>query len=99
VTLARHSTSGIVRALISVTDAERALRCYRDVLGLPTEPRGPGIVALALPDGAEVLLHQRPATPSLVGIAVTFGVDDVDVVTAAATAAGCAVLHPPTDEP
>ncbi len=88
----------MVRAVISVTDAERSLLFYRDVLGLPAESRGPGMVALTLPDGVEVVLHQRPSTPSPAGIAVTFGVDDVDAVTTAATAAGCTVLRPPTDE-
>jgi catechol 2,3-dioxygenase-like lactoylglutathione lyase family enzyme len=83
------TTTGIVRAVVSVLDLGRALRFYRDTLGLPAVSRGPGLVSLALPGGVELLLHERPPTSGLAGVALSLAVDDVDAVTAAAAEAGC----------
>lgn len=93
------SATSLVRAVVSVADLGRALPFYRDVLGLPVQPRGPGVVGLALACGSEVLLHERPTTPSPAAVVLSFGVADVDAATDAARAAGCAVLDEPTDQP
>ncbi|MCF0094162.1 VOC family protein [Micromonospora sp. MH99] len=91
---------GLRRIIVSVADRERALALYRDALGL-TEKYGAGeMVALAVPgSGVELLLHERPPTPGLAGVAVSFLVSDVDAATAAAVEAGAQVVDAPADQP
>jgi len=50
-------------------------------------------------DGIELQLHERPPTPGDAGVAISFGVDDVDAVTIAAVAAGASVIKEPADQP
>ncbi|HEX3679200.1 MAG TPA: VOC family protein [Galbitalea sp.] len=50
-------------------------------------------------DGIELLLHERPPTPSDAGVAISFGVDDVDASTAAAVAARASIIKEPADQP
>ena len=47
----------------------------------------------------ELMLHRRPPTPGMAGVAVSYVVDDVDAVTAAAEKAGATVVDPPADQP
>jgi predicted enzyme related to lactoylglutathione lyase len=84
--------------IVSVSDLDRALRFYAGVLGLVPDPGPPGLARTSVPGGAELLLHER-ATPSRMGVAAAFAVDDVDAATAAAEAAGCVVLVEPADQP
>lgn len=88
------------RVIISVAEKERSLALYRDVFGL-TEKYGQGDMAmLVIPGGdVEVLLHQRPPTSGPYGVAVSFVVDEVDAVTAAAEKAGASVVDAPADQP
>ncbi|MFF2053996.1 VOC family protein [Leifsonia sp. NPDC058194] len=78
-----------------------------DVAMLTTDPGDP---AGAAPGAAEtagaapgaatqVLLHRRTPTPGDAGVAVSFGVDDVDEATVAAVAAGAVIVDPPADQP
>jgi catechol 2,3-dioxygenase-like lactoylglutathione lyase family enzyme len=91
---------GLRRIIISVADQDRALRLYRDVFGLAEKYRAGEVVALALPGGdLELLLHERPPTSGLAGVAVSLLVDDVDAVTAAAETAGATVVDAPADQP
>jgi uncharacterized glyoxalase superfamily protein PhnB len=69
------------------------------VLGLRPEPGPPGFARMPVPGGVELMLHERPATPSAAGVAAAFAVGDVDAATTAALAAGCTVLDPPADQP
>ena len=50
-------------------------------------------------DVHELLLHERPPTPGLAGVAVSFLVWDVDATTAAAERAGAEVIDAPADQP
>ena len=59
----------------------------------------PGMAMLATSDGIELQLHERPPTPGDAGVAISFGVHDVDAVTAAAVEAGASVVKDPQDEP
>jgi catechol 2,3-dioxygenase-like lactoylglutathione lyase family enzyme len=91
--------TGLQRIIVSVADRERALAVYRDALGLPERYRAGDAVALGVPGGPELMLHERPPTPGPAGVAATFLVDDVDAVTAAAEKAGANVVDAPADQP
>jgi uncharacterized glyoxalase superfamily protein PhnB len=91
---------GLRRVVVSVADLGPALGLYRDVLGFSEKYRGDEIVMLGAPFGdLELLLHQRPPTPGRAGVTVSYLVDDVDTVTAAAAKAGASVIDEPADQP
>jgi catechol 2,3-dioxygenase-like lactoylglutathione lyase family enzyme len=91
---------GVRRIIVSVKDRERSLALYRDVLGLTPKYTAGELTMLAVPGGSiELLLHERPPTAGLAGVAVSFVVADVDAVTAAAAAAGGIVVDAPADQP
>jgi catechol 2,3-dioxygenase-like lactoylglutathione lyase family enzyme len=89
---------GLQRVIVSVADLGPALGLYRDALGFSEKYRAGEIVALGA-GGVELLLHQRPPTAGLAGVAVSYLVDDVDAVTAAAEKAGATVIDAPGDQP
>ncbi|MEU4237719.1 VOC family protein [Actinoplanes sp. NPDC026619] len=94
------TVQGVRRIIVSVADQERALALYRDVLGLTEKYAAGDIVSLAVPGTQiELLLHERPPTPGLAGVAVSFVVADVDAATAAAEKAGATVVDAPADQP
>ncbi|MGD9987207.1 VOC family protein [Pseudonocardia sp.] len=93
------STSGLARAIVSVTDLDTALRFYRDVLGLSVTTRTGDVAFLPIPGGTELMLHERPSRPSDAAVALSFAVGDVDALTGAAVSAGCGVLDAPADQP
>ncbi|WP_067508192.1 VOC family protein [Actinoplanes sp. TFC3] len=91
---------GVQRIVVSVADRERALILYRDALGLTEKYTAGEVVALTIPGSdTELLLHERPPTPGLAGVAVSFLVSDVDVSTAAAEKAGARIIDAPDDQP
>ena len=92
---------GLRRIIVSVAELDRALAFYRDALGFAEKYRTADIVMLGVPGvgDQELLLHQRPPTPGLAGVAVSLVVDDVDAMTAAAERAGCNVVDAPADQP
>jgi uncharacterized glyoxalase superfamily protein PhnB len=91
---------GLRRVIVSVVDLGPALGLYRDALGFTEKYRTDEIVALGSASGdLELLLHQRPPTPGLAGVAVSYLVDDVDAATAAAEKAGAQVVDAPGDQP
>ncbi|MCX5068804.1 VOC family protein [Micromonospora lupini] len=91
---------GLQRIIVSVADRERALALYRDALGLAEKYSAGDMVVLAVADtGVELLLHERPPTPGLAGVAASFLVSDVDEATAAAQKAGAQVVDAPADQP
>ncbi|MFG1992392.1 VOC family protein [Actinoplanes sp. NPDC048988] len=91
---------GMRRIIVSVADRERALALYRDGLGLTEKYSTSEMVMLAVPGSdTEVLLHERPPTPGLAGVAVSFLVSDVDAATAVAEKAGAEVIDAPADQP
>lgn len=93
------STSpSLVRVVVSVTDLERALEFYRDLLGLPATVV-PGFATLPLGDGTDVFLHERPSAPSDSGVAPSFGVGDLDDLCSRWAAAGGTIVDPPASQP
>jgi uncharacterized glyoxalase superfamily protein PhnB len=91
---------GLRRVIVSVADLGPAVGLYRDALGFAEKYRTDEIVMLeSSAGGFEVLLHQRPPTPGLAGVAVSYLVDDVDAATAAAEKAGAGVVDAPADQP
>jgi uncharacterized glyoxalase superfamily protein PhnB len=91
---------GLQRIIVSVADRKRALAFYRDALGLPEKYEIGEIAVLTIPGtGSELMLHERPPTPGLAGVAISFQVEDVDAATAAAVAAGASVIDVPADQP
>lgn len=91
---------GLRRVIVSVADLTPALGLYRGALGFTEKYRTDEIVMLGSPAGDfELMLHRRPPTPGLAGVAVTYLVDDVDAVTAAAEKAGAQVVDAPADQP
>ncbi|MFC4947564.1 VOC family protein [Pseudonocardia sp. GCM10023141] len=93
------TATALQRVIISVSDLERALAFYRDVLGLVPGTGVPGFARMPIPGGVELMLHERPSTPGPAGVAPSFAVPDVDATTAAALTAGCTVLDEPGDQP
>jgi len=97
--------SRIARVTVSVTDLAASLALYRDVIGLAELYAADDLTMLTTdPDdttgaATQVLLHRRTPTPGDAGVAVSFGVPDVDAATEAAVAAGATVLDPPADQP
>jgi uncharacterized glyoxalase superfamily protein PhnB len=91
---------GLQRVIVSVADQERALALYREVLGLTVKYQAGEITMMEVPGTTtELLLHERPPTPGLAGVALSFLVTDVDAVTAAAEKAGATVVDAPADQP
>jgi uncharacterized glyoxalase superfamily protein PhnB len=68
-------------------------------LGIVLKYEVPGIAMLVTSDGIELQLHERPPTPGNAGVAISFGVDDVDAATVAAVEAGASVIKDPADQP
>lgn len=94
------AVQGLRRVIVSVAEIDRALGLYRDALGFAEKYRAGEAVMLGVPDGdLEVLLHQRPPTPGLAGVAASYLVDDVDAVAAAAESAGARLVDAPADQP
>jgi predicted enzyme related to lactoylglutathione lyase len=89
----------ITRITISVADLARGRALYETALGIPLKYERPGMAMLATSDSVEVQLHERTPTPGDAGVAVSFGVADVDATTAAATRAGAVVVKEPGDQP
>jgi catechol 2,3-dioxygenase-like lactoylglutathione lyase family enzyme len=83
---------------VSVADVNRSRRLYADALGVPLKYELPGMVMLVTSDSIELQLHERPPTPGDAGVAISFGVDDVDAATEAAVAAGASIIKEPADQ-
>jgi predicted enzyme related to lactoylglutathione lyase len=89
----------IARITISVADLSISRVLYQAALGIPLRCEMPGMAMLVTRDGIELQLHERPPTPGDAGVAISFGVDDVDAVTVAAVEAGASIVKEPTDQP
>ncbi|MGH9117094.1 MAG: VOC family protein [Acidimicrobiales bacterium] len=96
--------------VLVVTDLDRSLRFYRDVLGLPLGHRS-GSYAQMATGRTRLAMYERTAMAGTVGFDVSipstdapgfelgFKVDDVDDAFAALVAEGAAPVTPPTDRP
>jgi predicted enzyme related to lactoylglutathione lyase len=87
------------RLTISVAQLTRARTLYESTLRITSKYETPGMAMLVTNDGIEIQLHERPPTPGDAGVAISFGVDDVDAMTVAAVAAGASVIKEPADQP
>jgi len=97
-------------AILFVSDLERAIGFYRDVIGVPLGFRADAYAEFAT-EGARFALFPRSELPALIGRhappdpapwpqgEVAFFVDDVDREHARLQHAGVRVLAPPTDRP
>lgn len=97
-------------AILFVSDLERSIRFFRDVIGLPFRFAAEDYAEFAT-DGAKFSLYARRALPELIGCdapageipwpqgEVVFFVEDVDAEHQRLLAAGVSVLAPPTDRP
>jgi predicted enzyme related to lactoylglutathione lyase len=91
--------SAISRITVSVTNLAQARALYQLTLGIPLKYEMPGMAMLVTSDGIELQLHERAPTPGDAGVAISFGVDDVDAATVAAVAAGASIIKEPADQP
>ena len=97
-------------AILFVSDLERSVAFYRDVLGLPFRFASESYAEFAT-DGAKFSLFARSHLPELIGREappgeapwpqgeVAFFVDDVDAEHERLARAGVRILAPPTDRP
>lgn len=97
-------------AILFVSDLERSIGFYRDVLGLPFRFATESYAEFAT-EGAKFALYARSHLPELLGVAapageapwpqgeVAFFRDDVDAEHERLVEAGVRVLAPPTDRP
>ena len=90
--------NSIGRVTVSVARLADARRLYESTLHLRLKYEMPGMAMLEIGDGIELQLHERPPTPGDAGVAISFGVDDVDAMTEAAVSAGASVIKGPQDE-
>jgi predicted enzyme related to lactoylglutathione lyase len=94
----RVSTT-LARIVVSTSDLDPSLAFYADMVGLTVERRQDGFAWLRTADGVEVMLHERPTTPSMAAVAVGLFVADVDKTVAAWQEQGGGVIDPPADQP
>jgi predicted enzyme related to lactoylglutathione lyase len=97
--MANPGQTTLQRLVVSVGDLPRAVHFYRDVLGLTVRHQAPPLAFLVTGDGVEILLHERPTTPSRTAVALGFRLHDLDTVIPRVLAAGGAVVDLPQDQP
>ena len=97
-------------AILFVSDLERSIRFYRDVIGLPFRFANESYAEFAT-EGTKFSLYARSGLPELIGREapageapwpqgeVAFFVEDVDEEHARLVRLGVRVLAPPTDRP
>jgi lactoylglutathione lyase len=97
-------------AIVYVSDLERSIAFYRDVVGLPFRFASESYAEFET-EGAKFALYARGHLPELIGREapvgeapwpqgeVAFLVEDVDAEHERLRAAGAAVLTPPTERP
>lgn len=86
------------RVIVSVTDLERALGFYRDILGLAAVT-SPGFATLPAGRGLELFLHERRSAVSDLAVAASFATADLDGTCAAWASRGGTVVDPPEYRP
>ncbi|WP_395244430.1 VOC family protein [Agromyces sp. MMS24-K17] len=88
----------LARVIVSVSDLRRSAGFYADALGF--EPYWEsGELARLRSGSVDLLLHERGAESSDLGVAIAYEVDDVDRAAADAVAHGGSVVDPPGDQP
>ncbi|NMD54540.1 MULTISPECIES: VOC family protein [Tsukamurella] len=92
-------TASISRLVVSVSALGPALAFYEGLLGLRLTRSAGDLAWLVTADGVEVMLHERPATPSDSSVALGFAVPDLDTVIGTWTSRGGAVVDPPEERP
>lgn len=102
--------SRLAYSILFVSDLERSIRFYRDVIGLPFKFSNESYAEFTT-EGAKFALYSRSHLPDLIGREVppeqvpwpqgevAFFVDDPDAAHERLQRAGVDVLAPPTDRP
>jgi catechol 2,3-dioxygenase-like lactoylglutathione lyase family enzyme len=93
------NTITLQRIVISVSSIDDALAFYRGVLGLRIANRSPGFAWLASADQVELMLHERPTSPSDLAVAVGFAIPALDDALARWSEAGGVVVDAPEQRP
>ena len=88
----------VARVIVSVSSLERSLAFY-EVLGFAQFWSNADVARLRSGSGVELMLHERGAEGSDLGLAVSFVVDDVDAMAAAAASEGGEIIDEPADQP
>ena len=103
-------STGLGYAILFVSDLDRAVGFYRDLIGIPLRFHASAYAEFAT-GGASFALFPRTELPALIGLdapadrvpwpqgEVAFFVEDVDTEHARLQAADVSVLAPPTDRP
>ncbi|CAM3869499.1 VOC family protein [Tsukamurella ocularis] len=91
--------ASISRLVVSVAALGRALAFYEGLLGLRLARSAGELAWLVTADGIEVMLHERPATPSDTAVALGLIVPDLDDTVGTWAARGGAVVDPPETRP
>ena len=89
----------IRRIVVSVADIDRAVRFYRDGVGLDVAQQVPGFALLRAREGVEVMLHERDVVPSDLSVTAGFGVEGIVAVTDRAVAHGGTLVEAPARQP
>lgn len=92
-------TASISRIVISVSALGPALAFYEGLLGLRRTRSAGELAWLVTADGIEIMLHERPATPSDTAVALGLIVPDLDGTVDTWTGRGGIVVDPPEDRP
>jgi catechol 2,3-dioxygenase-like lactoylglutathione lyase family enzyme len=87
------------RVMISTSDAAASRAFYADLLGLTLAYSNGPITQLTCEDGAEILLHERPAAPSDSALSLSFAVDGLEAIVETWRAKGGSVVDEPSRQP
>ena len=87
------------RIIVSTGNIGPSLAFYRDVVGLSGPASAEGFAMLSAGEGVELMLHERPATPSDTSVAASFVVPDVDATVRAWAERGGLIVDEPSDQP
>ncbi|MBS4101633.1 VOC family protein [Tsukamurella paurometabola] len=92
-------TASLSRLVVSVSALDPALAFYAGLLGLRRTATAGELAWLATADGVEVMLHERPATPSDTAVALGLAVPDLDGTVETWAGRGGDVVDPPEERP
>ncbi len=84
--------------VLHVADMDKALRFYRDVLGLPVRYASPEYVEFDLSPATIALHRAKSPEDETHGAGIFIVVDDVDATTERLNGAGLKPVHPPKDQ-
>lgn len=87
------------RIVVSISELDRALEFYRDLLGLRASAADGRATLSTGAEPVELLLHERDSVPSDRAVALSFRVRELDAVCSRWAAGGGVVVDAPADQP